>query len=436
MIHLSSSNGTFLSNYAFTLYLFIERLYSETYHNNVDELFFLARDSEFLQILFEEYKKTKNFNKEVKTNYLLVSRNSTYIASCKSLDLENFDGIFSHYEFIKLTDFLISLSFSGYQLRQVLFEMKCNEDFCFSRDDYFFIESLKKCSAFRKYYDANRNVSKQIFTEYLLRETDNIDQINIVDVGWRGTIQDNMLFAINKCKQINGYYYGLTEKQNISSLNSKKGLMFSCDRDFDAFGEVYEFEYWFLEDILTGSHGKVEGYKYDNDRIIPVLRNDSDIVLFEKYIFDLRKEIIKKFKTIDEIISNSHYTAEDFSVLFSKIHFRVSRLFPILYKKDNYTIRYLHSEGFGLVTSETKIPNNGWNIYFLKEYGSSYIYRIISDYRMNIINLRCKDFIDICHLILLFFTSKCMETITALNIKRKSSFNLKRIKRSLKSKLK
>lgn len=429
---LYKSKSSFLSNYAFSLYLFIERLYKETQKNNIEDLCFFARDSELLQILFDEYKKNRKFNKPIKTHYLLVSRNSTYLPSCQRIDSESFDGIFSHYDYLKIKDFLISLSFDKTQIYQILSELNVSEDFVFKNDDYKFLNKIKNCESFRRYYELNRLASRKIFIDYLKQEIKKLDRLYIVDVGWRGTIQDNLYFSLNKKSNIQGYYFGLTQKRNIMSNNIKKGLIFSFQNHNDSFDTFYEFEYWFIENILTGSHGKVNNYKLHNGRIEAEMQEDSDSILFENYISDLRKEIVNKFRKIDEIFSNTCYFADDFAIFFAKVHFRITHLYPIHKKKDNYIIRYLHSEGFGLITSVKSIPKSGWIRYFLRMYGSSYIYRTIKEYKINIIELDFRDFLELLYLSCSYISTRLVETITNFMNSIKSFFQIKKIKRKMK----
>ena len=120
---IRNAKSSYLSNYAFTLYILIDRLYSEALTSGIENLYFFARDGEFIKYLFDIYQSKKTRNKQIKTHYLLLSRNSTYLPACKSIDEEDFDGIFSHYDYVRLEDFLVSLSFSKKQIIQLIIQL-------------------------------------------------------------------------------------------------------------------------------------------------------------------------------------------------------------------------------------------------------------------------------------------------------------------------
>ena len=401
--NISKDESSFLSNYAFTLYLFIERLYKKATSEKCHNLIFLSRDGEFLKILFDIYKMRHPVDAEIATHYLLVSRNSTYLAACRPVEEEQFDGIFSHYKDVKLEDFLISLSFTDEQIQGVCSELKCNKTFCFSRNDQGFIHELKHNNSFRMYYEGNRKKAKEMFSRYLEQELNHPKEIWIVDIGWRGTIQDNLYEALDEDVIINGFYYGLTEERNIKERSKKEGIVFSCkDKDSKDY-IIYSFEYWFIENILTGSHGKVASYSEKDGIVNAILSADSDKLLYELYMKDLREEIIKKFENINNAIIASRFDTDDYIDEFYSVHYRLSRFFPIVRIKDNFIIRELHSQGFGLVKNTETIPQKGWYSFYVKNYSADRIKGIIKEYKTlvyiynnaeikRLINLKCHQY--------------------------------------------
>ena len=378
--NIDKKSGHFLSNYAFALYLFIERLYYTAYKENIYDLYFFSREGEFLKILFDIYAENRSFYPGIQAHYLLVSRNSTYLPSCNPLREENFDGVFSHYSTNNIADFLISLSFDNKQIVQIIEEMGVSKDTVFLSSDSDFISRMIHLESFSKYYEINRKKVKSIFLKYLQQEIKNIDSFAIVDIGWRGTIQDNIFKVLNGKSKINGFYYGLAKKRNVTNNNMKRGLVFSYDSPQDMIYETFAFEYWFIENVLTGSHGKVIGYRYDNNQVRATFEPDSDCILYERVIKSLRKEIIHKFKEIDTTLLTTRYDSSSFVKLFAQIHFETSRFYPIKEKRENYIIRRLHAEGFGIITSPDKISSKGWKNYYNMHYGKKYEKKVKRDF--------------------------------------------------------
>jgi len=125
----------------------------------------------------------------------LVSRKSTYICSLKPLPEEDFARLFTQYRGISLRDFLLSLNFvegTAKQFCQTLgldffrrhIDLPNSEDF----------RTLIKSNIFFEAYEHLRTTQQKNFIAYLKSfEVDfNREGLNIVDVGWKGSIQDNI----------------------------------------------------------------------------------------------------------------------------------------------------------------------------------------------------------------------------------------------------
>ena len=369
-----------LSNYAFSLYLFTEKLYSIAVSDNIDCYYFLSRDGELLKILFDLYQEKNQFLPKINSSYLLVSRNATFLPGCKSLDEETFSGILNQYRKIKLVDFLYSLSFDEKQISAVLSSLSFNKNTMINVDDPSNVSSvlnrLFSDKMFQQYYERNRNYRKEAFNSYIKRTVCLSNDIHLVDVGWKGSIQDNIMNALDqKCKII-GYYYGLVSDTVSLSNNQKYGLMFNLEK-----GEnIFSYDYWFIENVLTGSHKKVNSYSLDKGQVIIDYSNDSDSILYDLYIKRVREEIIQKFIQINELFRDTHFTSKDYQHLFYLLHFKLSRLYPIFDMKQNYIIRKIHSEGFGSIQNNTDISSKGYASYFIKNYGIKYCVSSLLEY--------------------------------------------------------
>ena len=364
-----TKEGSFLSNYAFTLFLFCEKLFYEIKKEKISDLYFLSRDGEFLKELFDIYIDLNPLKENVKTHYLLVSRSATFLAGCGPIESEDFKALFNQYKNISIGDFLESLSFTQSQIDDILntYSDSTMNDI---KDELF------KDEVFKKYYENNRKSRKQGLKLYLKQEIVDFNTINLVDVGWKGTIQDNIFRALDSKHYIRGLYYGLTDCVNQCENNVKKGLMF----DTNSLDNLYSFDCWFIENILTGSHAKVKSYLAHEKKVEIEYEKDSDSVLYELYIRELRKEIINKFTQLAILFCNSHYNTSDNLTVFEKNHFSTTRFFPFKQMKQNYIIRMLHSESFGVFQSKYQVSKKGYVKYFFKEYGWKYMLYVYFQY--------------------------------------------------------
>ncbi|MDK0859982.1 HAD-IA family hydrolase [Clostridium perfringens] len=358
LIKISKENcedSDIFTNYAFTLYLFIARLYNIFVKEGVKDVFFLSREGEFLKKLFDLYQESQIYNKcfTIKTHYLLVSRASTFLASLKELEEEDFGRLFRQYNDISLYDFLYSLTFDKDEIKAIELELNVNgmeKINCFKDSDVF--KNLKKNNKFISIYDKKRKEQYNNFMDYLKSFNVNLreDGLNIVDIGWKGTMQDNLREILGDSICINGYYLGLEENVCITNYNKKQGVLFSILSKETLSSYVFSRKNRFYEIVLKASHGRAKAYSYDeNGKIKIVLDNDKDVFLYEYYVKKLQRNIINKFNDILKVFSNNHFNHNDFTKDISKIYFKMI-YFPTKRSVKNYkNILKYHEESFGVM---------------------------------------------------------------------------------------
>ncbi len=197
------------SNYAFPLYLFEKRLYIALKNAGVKDVFFLAREGQFLKKLFDEFCRIRGC--EIKSHYLQVSRNSVLVASLKPLEEENFGGLIKEAVNLNIKRFLISLNFTKDEIEKIAQELKVDirtrsNNFIKSKE----YKELIQSQTFRKLYDEKRIEQREAFKEYL--KSYNIDfekqGMHVVDVGWKGTIQNYITKFFEGNTKTQGYYLG------------------------------------------------------------------------------------------------------------------------------------------------------------------------------------------------------------------------------------
>ncbi len=98
--------------------------------------------------------------------------------------------------------------------------------------------------------------------------------IGIVDIGWRGTIQDNLAYALPQ-RRILGCYLGLNRFLNAQPDNVKKTAYGPNVNESDALGTLLDFVAP-IEMLCNSPHGSVEGYTAVDGAIEAVRRVDAD----------------------------------------------------------------------------------------------------------------------------------------------------------------
>lgn len=268
-------NGYSYANYSFSLSVFIIRLYNSLISDNTRKVFFLSREGEFLKELFDCYCEIIKHNYSIKTEYVYVSRQSTFPATLSSeLDNECFLRLFKNYPNMSIAAFLKNIGFLKKDINEIetLVTFNLNKIIKgFQNSDEF--KYLKKLPIFRKKYIETVLRSKSMLVDYLSQlNFFESEKVGIVDVGWKGSIQDNIYLSIDCKKIIKGYYIGLVGDVATDKQNQKKGLLFADYPINSKYYDIWCYDSHFFERFLSASHPSTKGYCRNKDRgeIIPL----------------------------------------------------------------------------------------------------------------------------------------------------------------------
>ncbi|TDH61043.1 HAD family hydrolase [Dankookia rubra] len=258
-----------------SLVLFIERLYAAARRDGRRELFFLAREGQPLLRLFERYQDLLGLEgpDRIACHYLLASRRACFIASLRPLPDEDFAGLFRQYRRISLGEFLASLRIPEDAAARIAAALgttldRVEADFptsgCYAR--------LRALPAFADDFEALRRTQRDNLRTYLASfGTDPArDGLALVDVGWKGTIQDFIAAALGPAVPVLGYYLGLLAAGQ--PLAGKQGLLFSDAGGQSAGFRVLAENRSLFEILLCADHGSALSYDRSQDGgIVPRL---------------------------------------------------------------------------------------------------------------------------------------------------------------------
>ena len=332
--HIAQTNisGTLrYSNYCFLLYLYAERLYKTVIRKGIKDIYFLSREGEFLKKIFDLYITGKS-DCEIRTHYLYVSRKATYPATLKPLDEEDF-RLLRKTSTLSPADFFENIGIP-FATKYLTTEGTDNEEPIL---DFFNSEAFQKLCAredFREVYELSRTNYNRLFQKYCKQEGLRDNSLMVfADVGWNGTMQDNISCALD-AQACLGIYIGLRNAACLSEKNQKIGLIFSeiplDSRDFN----LWKYDYTFLERLLSASHGATDHYKEDHTGVVtPVLKEYASEAENYKLLKPIQEEILTKVQQLDALIGPSCYCAEDFYKEFLDRHLRM--LFKINNKQIN-----------------------------------------------------------------------------------------------------
>lgn len=278
LVEASDAPATHLRHAVPALLLFTERLYRAARRQGLRHIFFLAREGQLLERMFNAYQDAlgDEVPDRIATHYLLVSRRACYAASLAPLAGERFEGLFAHYRRISLRAFCSSLGFSAADTAGIAARLARDPDAVepdFPNSDTF--RALRADPDFATLYEAHRTEQRDYLRSYLAGFGVDLlrHPLSVVDCGWKGSIQDFLRGALPPEVEVQGFYVGLIGVgQDVST---KAGLLFSnvggLSPDYLVFAENRSL----FEVLLCADHGSAAGFERGLDgRIRAVLEDD------------------------------------------------------------------------------------------------------------------------------------------------------------------
>lgn len=348
------NRGSF-TGYAYGLYLFSDNLYKMAAQTKTENLFFLSREGEFLKRIFDYLVQCRQGDeKRLSTHYFLGSRVATFAPGLLELKEETFETLVRQYQSISLNQFLRSIGFSENEAQLIRetygFDMEQKiDDVIHSKE----IKELISTPIFKELYEKNRREQRDNLAEYC--SSFGIDFVteglHLVDVGWKGTIQDNLFRYFKGKVEVEGFYLGLQENGNLNVQNRKYGVLYGKVPFESEKASVWDLDFQFWEKILAGSHSAVK--KYENKSI------NEHMVCFEEehnleyeLIKETQEHIFHMISEIEAVFDGCCFEADDFKDTFAGIHRKMlcsmSRKEMELY----LGLRKHHYENFGLFSYE------------------------------------------------------------------------------------
>lgn len=141
--------------------------------------------------------------------------------------------------------------------------------------------------------------------------TSRTGKVVIVDVGWKGTMQD-MLHTILPNTLFLGYYIGTTEFALVENNSIKKGLVFSYYPHKSYAYDCMNYNSFLQEQLLSANHGSVVGY---SDKGIPRFEINESIKDVYEALQPFRNEVAINLEKYFEIFRQSGFCMSEYMKL-------------------------------------------------------------------------------------------------------------------------
>ncbi len=341
---------------------------------NSDNMYFLARDGYAIKNIYDKICKLKGNN--IYTQYVYCSRQSVQMpAMALQKDMSNT---------VKFLSLRNELTENDLTVRELLNNVNINENLItIDILRLFGFEGLDDVITIDKHHSAQKiigmfseTVRKNLLDKYdiclkYLKQCgmQNFSKINVMDIGWSGSIQKSINKILNKT--ISGYYFGTIENDNFCNMF---GWAFDECQPLEN-KEIVFNNIMMYELLFSAPHGSCIGYKEDCGRVEPILNNNikfNEIVeKFQSSAIDLCDEFIKYYNYIDYIgpefcispynefiTKKKNIDMEHFSELNNDVAIGNSKMYPYVEKIKLEDIK--KGVGYVLQKKQSGIWRGAW----------------------------------------------------------------------------
>lgn len=291
------------------LYFFVYSIVEYAIKNNIPKVYYLTREGETFIKIHELIKQNNPFGVSLpECDTAEVSRMATFSASLKEFSIPELLRLWSQYrvQSMKTLFKTLAIDIKPYKEFMGKYDIKPEEDII---DPWFDIRVQKLCADkdFTDKINVELQRKRQELLEYFEKKkgiTNNNEPMFVVDIGWRGTIQDNLAHIFTN-KKIDGYYLTLYDFYNLQPQNTNK-ISFINDKNIrdNEVGSMITLLEW----IYNPGTASVIEYK-QGEAIRKAKTEEMEIV--KKYIQPLQEGMLEGAKVINEYMKYHPYEANE-----------------------------------------------------------------------------------------------------------------------------
>lgn len=291
-------------------YGFVHWILESCLQDDIGELYFFTREGEFYKQIYDEIVKNEFADRRApKAEILEVSRLSTFCASLREISLTEMMRIWNQYSVQSLGAMFKSLGIPEEEVvpftdrYQIPMEEVITYPWLDGRvaalfQDEDFLDTVRK----------ERDGKRKLLLAYLAQkgiDPEGKRRIGIVDIGWRGTIQDNISYLIPGY-EVKGYYIGLVPFLNEQPGNvAKRGYLNGYGRFDFLLRYVMPFEM-----ICNSPNGSTTGYERKGDTVYAVRKREAEEdQVYYRYTEKIQKDILADLPEIYRELGERDYIA-------------------------------------------------------------------------------------------------------------------------------
>jgi FMN phosphatase YigB (HAD superfamily) len=263
--------------------------------DQVDALYFLTREGEFFLKIYQGLQEGNALGFEAKPAHLLeVSRLATFAASLDAFSIQEMMRLWSLYSVQSMAALLKSLgldleTFSALIEKHGLDPQEPMTYPWLHDGVKAFFEDPEVAAVMGPLLSQK----KALLLLYLKSRgfDEGAQRVGIVDIGWRGTIQDNLAKTLPTV-DFEGYYLGLNGFLNEQPKNTRKSAFGPDAREPDFSGALLQ-QVALLEMLTNASSGSVVAYRMGDQGVeVVTLKDEGEHQVHEAFVVDFQRGVL------------------------------------------------------------------------------------------------------------------------------------------------
>lgn len=322
----------------------------------LSRVFFFTREGRFFRRVYQAVAAQNPLGTPFPEPVLLeVSRLSTFAASLEQGDLAEFMRIWNLYSVQSMRGFLVSIDLDPASFESLLHEHRLTLDepirypWCDQR-----VQALVVSLDFAARLHTHVAERRQLLIDYLAtRGLSPADaRVGIVDIGWRGTIQDNLARVLPHT-EVWGFYFGLLPFLNPQPANVRK-TAFGPGRREDPAPVRALLEYVSpLEMLANCAEGSVLRYQRQGPDVTTQLdENPSETRVFDAFTRHFQEGVLSQVPVLGPILRDRSVASSELRPTLLALLDRIVHDPPRIVAEAYFGLT--HNETFGVGAFDDK----------------------------------------------------------------------------------
>lgn len=347
--------------FSLLFFSFILYVMEKAVADKVERLLFFTREGEFFLKLYCQLQENNPLGHHVPDASLLeVSRLSTFAGSLREFSCVELMRIWNLYSVQSMSGLFSSLDIDPEPFQKLIesYGLNLKESIRFPWQDQRIL-ALFADNMFLQPVEKIILEKKQLLLSYLASAqlSGNNSKVGIVDIGWRGTIQDNLAYLFPNTV-LHGYYLALNRFLNVQPENCVKS---SFGPNLNVDGTSFDFLLDLVEpmEMLCNSpNGSVQGYFLNESGVqVTKLIDSSENRVHEDYISSFQKGVLESISFWADFSRTHGYSAIELKPIALDIWIKMIQKPHPYIAKALFELNHNELFGTGSFSDKSKLPD-------------------------------------------------------------------------------